>query len=228
MRWPTLYEGILVRRDNRFRATVVLQGEDVAAHVANSGRLGELLVPGGRVWLTAEDGAHRKTAFDLALVEYAGELVSVDARLPNVLLAEAIHAGRVLPGYTQVRREVVCGNSRFDLRLSGPKGVCWVEAKSCTLVQEGMALFPDAPTARGRKHLDELARCTEEGERAVVVFVVQRGEARVLAPHRRADPAFADALVQARCAGVEVLAYTCRITTEMMTLDRAIPVVEPG
>jgi sugar fermentation stimulation protein A len=221
-----LVSGRFVRRDNRFRVTVVVAGEPVAAHLPNSGRLTELLTPGRPCWLTGFDNPRRKTRFDLTLVEYAGVLVSVDARLPNALLAEALSAGRLEPfrGYARFEREVWLGKSRLDFRLSGPAGVCWVEVKSVTLVEDGVARFPDAPTARGARHLGELTAVVSSEERAAVVFVIQRADAWRFAPHDEADEAFGAALRKAAGAGVGVYAWTCEVSQRAITIARPVPV----
>lgn len=225
MQLPKLIRGHFVRRDNRFRATVVVDAHETWAHVPNSGRLGELFTPGRPVWLAPATDPNRKTAYDLKLVEYAGGLVSVDARLPNPLFEEALATG-LLPdlAFPIVEREVTRHDSRLDFRLSGPTGVCWVETKSVTLVEDGVALFPDAPTRRGHKHLLELIDAIDSGDRAAVVFVVQRPDARCFAPHHEADPDLADALHQAAEAGVEVRACTCRVTQEELAIVGELPV----
>jgi sugar fermentation stimulation protein A len=195
-------------------------------HVANSGRLEELLVPGYRMLLKPVSGDHRKCGYDLALVDVGSALVSADARLPNTLLAEAVAQDRVLEflGYTRVRREVVFGESRLDLLLEGPGGDCYLEAKSVTLVVDGVALFPDAPTIRGVKHLNHLAQAVELGLRAAVVFVIQREDARAFSPHDVADPEFGAALRRSVDAGVEAYAYRCRVTATELTLADRVPV----
>jgi sugar fermentation stimulation protein A len=224
LNFPPLIPGRFVRRDNRFRATVAIAGREAWAHVPNSGRLGELFTPGRPVWLSPAGDPARKTAYDLRLVDYQGTLVSVDARLPNHLLAEALAAG-ALPDldYPEIRPEVVYGDSRLDFRLTGPRGICWLETKSVTLVTEGLAQFPDAPTARGRKHLHELINIRHSGRRAVVIFVVQRPDATRFAPHRRADPLFAAALQEAAAAGVEIRAFNCHVSLESIALAAEIP-----
>lgn len=228
MELPELVCGRFVRRDNRFRATVVVDGSETWAHVPNSGRLRELFTPDRPVWLAPAADQNRKTAYTLKLVEYAGVLVSVDARLPSPLFEEALAAGRLSSlSFPIIEREVTRNDSRLDLRLSGPDGACWVETKSVTLVQDGVALFPDAPTGRGRKHLLGLIDAVESGDRAAVVFVVQRPDARCFAPYQEADPAFTAVLRQAAEAGVEVQAYTCWVSREMIAIVGEIPVVTP-
>lgn len=222
---PQLIQGAFIQRDNRFRATVEIQGQKCWAHVANSGRLGELFTPGRPVWLAPAAAPNRKTAYDLKLVEYGPVLVSVDARLPNPLFAEALTAGR-LPdfAYPDIQAEVVHGHSRLDFRLSGPAGTCWVETKSVTLVEDGKAMFPDAPTSRGRKHLETLVQLRSSGARAAVIFVIQRPDARDFRPHIEADPAFDQGLRQAAAAGVEVCAFNCQVSRQAITLADEIPV----
>jgi len=224
MRWPPLVPGVFRRRDNRFRATVAIDGVDTWAHVPNSGRLSELFQPETPVWLAPAARPGRITDYDLVLAEYAGILVSVDARLPNALLAEAIAEGRVFPGHETIVREVRHGDSRLDLRLTGAPGTLWIECKSVTLVRDGTALFPDAPTARGRRHLEELAAIAASGERAAAVFVVQRPDAQHLRPYHENDAAFAQTLARAHQAGVEIHAYTCDVTRDYMRVAHEIPV----
>jgi len=227
MRLPRpLVKGEFLRRDNRFRVTVLIHGKPEAAHLPNSGRLGELLVPGRQVFLAPVFSPRRKTPFDLKLVRVGGTLVSVDARLPGPLLLEAIAGGRLpeFRGYTSLKSEAVYGRSRLDLLLEGPEGPCFIEAKSVTLVENGVALFPDAPTKRGRRHLEELRRIKESGRRAAIVFVVQRSDAFAFAPNAKADPAFARELLQASRAGVEVLAYLCRVDEDSIEIWRPLPI----
>lgn len=225
MKFSELIPGRFVQRDNRFRATVNIGGLDQWAHVPNSGRLTELFTPGQPVWLSRVDGSHRKTRFDLKLVEYDSVLVSVDARLPNPLFAEAIIDG-MLPdfAYPVVEREMTLDESRLDFRLSGRGGVCWLETKSVTLVEQGVARFPDAPTSRGSKHLQTLIKARRSGADAAVVFVVQRPDARQFKPHQQADPIFAENLGQAAEASVRVLAYNCHVSMNSISLQEQIPV----
>ncbi len=224
---PQLVEARFLTRLNRFAALVEWEGREVMAHVANSGRLRELLEPGRRLLLAPASGEHRKTRFDLALVDLDSTLVSADARLPNALVAEALERGDLPPfaGYPQMRREVTCGESRLDLALEGPGGRCYLETKSVTLVAAGgVARFPDAPTLRGVKHLRTLSQAVASGRRAAVVFVIQRNDARSLAPHDAADPEFGVALRAAYAAGVEIYAYRCRVSPEEIRLTDPLPV----
>jgi sugar fermentation stimulation protein A len=222
-----LVKGRFVARDNRFRVTVEVSGQEVWAHLPNSGRLGELLVPGRRVVLVERPSATRKTGYDLSLVRLGEHWISVDARLPNDLVEEALGAGRLEPlaGYPTVRREVSFGRSRFDFRLEAPRRPpCWVEVKSVTLVVDDLACFPDAVTLRGRRHLAELAAAVESGYRAAVVFCVQRDDAVGVRPHDESDPAFGQTLRDVAQRGVEVYAYACVVGPGRIEIDRALPV----
>ena len=221
-----LVEGIFLERLNRFLARVEVDGREVDVHVANSGRMKELFVPGWRVLVRPVSGNHRKTKFDLVLVDMGNALASADARMPNPLLAEGVANGHLqqFAGYTDMRREVIFGDSRLDLMLEGPLGLCYIEAKSVTLVTNGIGLFPDAPSTRGAKHLRTLETVLEAGHRAAVVFVVQRPDASAFATSDPSDPDLADALRSAVAAGVEAYAYNCEVTERSIRLDRALPI----
>lgn len=226
-----LVPATFVKRDNRFRVQVRVAGRVADAHLPNSGRLGELLVPGRNVWLAPIDlrsHPHRRIAYDLALVEYADRLVSIDARVPGHLVAEALRRGRLtgFTDYATVRREARLGQSRIDFRLeAGPeKPLCWIEVKSVTLVEDGTARFPDAPTQRGQRHVRELMDAVKTGARAAVVFVIQRDDAERFALHSAADPAFAHTLRQAAHAGVQVHAWRCHVSHASVRLADRIPV----
>ncbi len=234
-----LHRGRFVERPNRFVVVVRLEetGALVRAHCPNPGRMHELLLPEAVVYLSQAQDPNRRTPYTLRFIEHPahGQLISLNTQLPNDLFAEGLSIGFFpqFDPYPDVRREVriphPAGNgvvSRIDFRLSHPQGgVCWVETKSVTLVHEdGLAEFPDAPTLRGRRHLEELAALAQQGDRSVVVFIVQRPDARLLRANRATDPAFAAALEQAVAQGVEVYAYTCRVTLQAVTLEREIPV----
>ena len=227
-----LIEGKFIRRVNRFLALVYLNGREEGIHVANSGRLRELFVPGAPVWLKPAPALSlskggRKTAYDLALVETAGTLVSADSRLPNSLVAEAV-ATRTLEDFGSpyaIVRESTFGESRFDLMLEDDGGRRYVEVKSVTLVENGVGLFPDSPTLRGAKHLNTLAEAVSAGHRASVVFVIQRPDATAFTANEPADPALADALRRAIACGVDAYAYNCFVSRREVRLDRKLPII---
>lgn len=226
MQLPPLVPAIFVERPNRYLATVMLEGQPCQGHVADPGRLRELLMPGRTVWLAEAGHPGRKTHYDVVLVQHGEHLVSLDTRLPNAVFMEAIGRGQGMPlPVLSVRREVRRGDSRLDLQCVDANGVHWVEIKSVTLVQDGLALFPDAPTARGRRHLLELTDAVRAGEQASVVFVIQRSDATRFAPHRVMDPDLAETLTAAHAAGVQVRAYTCRVNLQSIELLDQVPVL---
>ncbi len=214
MRFPRpLVAGRFVSRDNRFRATVEVGGERVFAHVPNSGRLWELLTPGAEVHLLPAFKPGRVTPYDLTLVRTPTGWVCIDARLPPRLLGEwlAKGGGGPLAGWLVEKSEVRYGASRLDLLLRRGDERCWAETKSVTLVRDGVAVFPDAPTARGRRHLMELQRLARDGTCAAAVFVVQREDAARFRPNDDTDPEFGAALREAAASGVKVLCVRCRV-----------------
>lgn len=211
-------------RHNRFLATVSIAGQEVKVHVPSPGRMYELLTPGRRVWVARVDKPTRKTFYDLVLVRHNGHLVSVDSRLPNALFREALEGDLPLgAGYDVIEQEVTRDHSRLDFCLRGSSGTLWVEVKSVNLVEEGLALFPDAPTARGRRHLETLAAIAASGDNAAAVFVVQRSDATAFAPHEEMDPAFADTLYRVARSGVTVRAYTCHVDLKEIRIAGRIP-----
>ena len=205
------------------------ESREVKAHLANSGRVRELLVPGAVLYLAPAGAPGRKTAFDVQLVEAAGVLVSADARLPPRLLAERILASPPdgLDGYDQVSSEVRLGESRIDLMLSGGAEKMYVETKSVTLVTDGVGLFPDSPTTRGRKHVMELAEAVGPRVRAAGAFVIQRPDAAAFMTNNAADPEFAEALETAHRGGVEVFAFRCAVTPREIRITDAVPWLRP-
>lgn len=217
--WGTpLVEARFVRRPNRFvvHADVPGRGE-VVAHLADPGRLKELLVPGRRMGLRPEEpSATRTTAWTALLAEsdVGTGWVSVNTTMPNRLVDLALRAGVLeeLDGWRYVRREVSFGDSRLDFLMDDGAGrLLYLEAKSVTLLEDGVALFPDAVTARGARHLEELIRARAEGHEAAVLFVLQRPDARRIVAARRIDPTFADTLERARNAGVRILGRRCAV-----------------
>jgi sugar fermentation stimulation protein A len=225
-----LVEATFLMRDNRFRTTVALNnGSRVSCYLPNSGRLRELLEPGRRVLLRPVTSSSRTTGFDLVLVDVGGTLVSTDARLPNTLVAEALRADRLAPftDYDHVLQEVRYHESRLDFVLLRENQRCFIEVKSVTLVEEGLALFPDSPTTRGHRHVQELRRAVSEGDRAAVIFVVQREDAQAFTTNDKSDPQFAQALVGAIKEGVEVYAYGCRVSRNQVRLDRPLEIRIP-
>lgn len=221
-----LIQATFLQRLSRFSALVEIPGGQQTAYLPNSGRMRELLTPGRPVFLVERRSPGRKTNFDLIMVDFSGTLVSVDARLPNQVVAEGIQKGVLAPfqGYAVLRREATYGHSRFDFLLEKAAERRYIEVKSCTLVRDGLALFPDAITARGAKHMRGLAEAKRSGYGAAVIFVVQREDADRFSPEDETDPAFGRALREAVQEGVGAYACRCRVTTRQVALDKEIPV----
>ena len=225
-------EGRLIRRYQRFFAEVELpDGERLVAHCPNTGSLLGCLVPGSPVWLRDSGNPARKLRFTWQAVRIGGTWINVDTSLPNRVVAEAASdpTSALVPefaGYGSVRREVPYGRgSRIDLLLEdGRRPPCYVEVKSTTLAEDGTALFPDAVTERGTKHLGELARLARRGIRAIQFFFVSRDDVERFRPADAIDPVYARALRRAAAAGVEVVAWTTRVEARRLALERALPV----
>jgi sugar fermentation stimulation protein A len=237
MRFPSpLIPATLVRRYKRFLADVVLNaGETLTVHVANPGSMIGLSTPGARILLSKSDNARRKLAYSWELVEVdlgsGAELVGVNTSYPNALVREAIAAKQIpeLDGYSVVRREVRYGrNCRVDFLLEGAdRPPCYVEVKNVHLMRQSrLAEFPDAVTARGAKHLDELVAMAARGARAVMLFVIQIGSADRFTVARDIDPRYATALDRARRSGVEALAWQCQVSAEAISVGRPVPIVD--
>lgn len=224
-----LVPATLVRRYKRFLADVELEtGEIVTAHCANSGSMMGLAVPGSRVWLSPNRNPKAKLDWRWEMEECEGVLVGINTSHPNRIVEEAVRAGRIaeLTGYESLRREVPYGkNSRIDLLLEGEKGTCFVEVKNVTLRRGNKAEFPDAVTARGAKHLDELAEQVALGHRAVMLYLIQREDCEAFSVAADIDPVYAAALERALAAGVEAYAYACAMSPEEICIKCPVPVV---
>ncbi|MGZ3375566.1 MAG: DNA/RNA nuclease SfsA [Phenylobacterium sp.] len=224
-----LTRGTLVARYKRFFADVALDdGREITAHCPNPGAMLGLNTPGLRAWVSRSDDPKRKLAHTLELVEVDGGLVGINTMHPNRLVAEALAANHFteLTGYTGHRREVRYGlNSRVDFLLEGPgRPRCWLEIKNCHLRRAGtLAEFPDCIAARSLKHLKELTAMVEAGERAVMLFVVQRTDCDAFSACHDLDPAYAKGLTEAASRGVEVLAYACDISPTAIRVAQSVP-----
>ncbi len=207
--------GTFLRRRNRFVVEVELDGRVVRAHLPNPGRLQEVLDPGRRILLRPAPPG-RRTAWTAVGADLGPFLVSLDATLPNRAFPSFLERGTVpeLRGWRILAREPRLGEGRADFLLARGRRRVWVEVKSVTLVENGLALFPDAPTVRGRRHLEELAGLVQRGEEALVLFVVQRPDATRFGPHAGIDPKFAEAFREALAAGVAARAVVCRFDGE--------------
>ena len=227
MRYNDIHAATFIRRVNRFVAEVEVGGAVVRVHVKNTGRCAELLVPGYRVWLERSDNPNRRTAFDLVGVEKpaagGARYVNVDSMAPNRAAGEWLAAGGLGP-LESLRAEVTVGDSRFDFVAEQGGRPVAIEVKGCTLERGGVALFPDAPTLRGLKHVRGLMRLAGEGWRCVLLVVIQMKGVEVFMPNRDAQPAFADALAEAREKGVEIVAVDCAARPGSVEIDQGVRV----
>ena len=221
-----LIEGVFLERRNRFVGLVDIAGGRQIVHITNTGRMRELLTPGARVLMKPAGNPLRKTQFSLYMVFHNNIWVALDSTAANVLVYEALQCKRLnmFTGYHSVRREVGYGKSRFDAVLLGDGRPWYIEVKCCTLVVNGEARFPDAPTERGRKHVEELTNAVRTGHGGAVIFVAQRPDAQRFRPNDATDPRFGDALRLAHEQGVKVLAFRCCVTPQELSLEDEIPV----
>ena len=215
-------QGEFLARPNRFIAHVKTECGMEICHVKNTGRCAELLVPGVQVTLAVSENPARKTRCDLVAVQKGQLYINMDSQAPNKAAAEALP--RLFPGLTLLRPETAFGQSRLDFYLEQGDRKTFVEVKGVTLEENGLALFPDAPTERGVKHLKELESCVSKGFQAAALFVIQMKGISCFSPNRKTHPAFAEALKHARNAGVHLLAYDCIVTPDSMTLDKEVEI----
>lgn len=214
MTYGIVIQGHFLKRPNRFIAHVETQDGIQICHVKNTGRCRELLVPGAVVYLEESPNPNRKTKYDLIAVEKGDLLINMDSQAPNQVAEE--YLPRLFPNMTGWRREFTWGSSRFDFRVETPEKTWFMEVKGVTLEENGVVLFPDAPTQRGVKHLRELCRCQEEGYGACVLFVVQMSGVRYFTPNRHTHLEFAQALEEAALQGVRLEAVDCLVTPQSL------------
>lgn len=224
MQYGKILPARFLSRPNRFVARVEAEGEELVCHVKNTGRCRELLVPGATVWLEESPNPSRKTKFDLIAVEKGDRLINMDAQAPNKVFGEWAAAGGFREGLTLLRPETTYGSSRFDFYWESSKSRGFVEVKGVTLEEDGVVRFPDAPTLRGVKHLDELVKAREAGCEAAVCFVIQMENVRWFAPNDETHPEFGQALRRAAQAGVEILAMDCAVTPQSLTMGKSVPI----
>ena len=224
MKYRQIVEAVFLERPNRFIAYVDLLGKKETVHVKNTGRCRELLQKGAKVYL--EEGAHegRKTAYDLVAVKKGGRIINMDSQAPNRAVEEWLRKKELFPELTLLKPEVKYKNSRFDFYIESGDQKIFMEVKGVTLEEEGVVRFPDAPTQRGLRHIRELTAAAREGLGAAVIFVVQLAEARYFAPNDATQPEFGRALLEAREAGVRLIARRCEVTPLEITLGEEIPI----
>ena len=228
MRYPNIRKAVFLSRQNRFIAHVLIDSSEEIVHVKNTGRCKELLVPGCTVYLCHSDNCSRKTRYDLVAVEKKTEkgtlLVNIDSQIPNDVAAEWLPSSGLFSKNAVYYREYTFGNSRFDFYVEDNGRKTFIEIKGCTLENDGICRFPDAPTERGVKHIKELITAINEGYDAYILFIVQMNGMKYLVPNDETHPEFGSALRQASSSGVQVLAVECDISEDGISACRQIPV----
>ncbi|MBN1683675.1 DNA/RNA nuclease SfsA [Candidatus Bathyarchaeota archaeon] len=221
-----LIEAIFLKRINRFLGLVMLKEKEVYCFIPNPGRMDELLKPGILVYLLNEIKPGRITDYDLILVKYDEILVSIDSRIPNILVKESIENNifQEFKGYQILKTEQKYYDSRFDFLLKKNNEQLLLEVKSCTLVIDNVAYFPDAPTKRGTKHIKTLIKALNEF-RSVILFLIQRKDSTFFAANKKTDPTFASALQEASILGVEIYAYDLKANLNSITLNKRVPLL---
>ena len=228
MQYDHIVKGYFLARPNRFIAHVEINGEVAVAHVKNTGRCKELLTCGATLYLQdwgADYALRRKTRYDVIAVEKGSLLINMDSQAPNHVFREWAEAGAFMPGLTLLRPEYIWGSSRFDFYWEAESKRGLVEVKGVTLEFDGHVKFPDAPTLRGVKHLEELVQAKKSGYEAAVCFVVQMEGMRCFSPNDETHPAFGDALRRAAQAGVQIIAMECCVTPDSLQIKKEIPII---
>ena len=223
MRYAHMVPGVFLARPNRFIAHVEIAGRVEICHVKNTGRCRELLPPGAKVWCQHSDNPGRKTKYDLIAVQKGARCINMDSQAPNAAAKEWLLSGG-LGEIRELKGEYTHGKSRFDFSFMKDGRRCFLEVKGVTLETNGICAFPDAPTTRGVKHLQELTQAARDGFGAYVLFVIQMKDVAFLHPNDATDPKFAQALREAATAGVQVLAMDCAVTPEEMVIRDPVPV----
>lgn len=226
MKYKEVVKGVFKERPNRFIAKVEIDGNEETVHVKNTGRCKELLLENSVVYLSVSDNPLRKTKYDLIAVEKQNEngtvLINMDSQAPNDMVAEWLKKGVLFSKNAIIKREVTFGKSRFDFYVEDSNNKAFIEVKGVTLENNGVALFPDAPTERGVKHIKELCSCVEKGYSAYIIFVIQMSGINLFKPNDATHKEFGDALRQAEKAGVSILAYDSVVTNESVCINKPI------
>ena len=225
MRYERIEKAVFLERPNRFIAYTELNGRKETVHVKNTGRCAELLVPGASVYIQRSANPDRKTKWDLISVEKGERMINMDSQIPNRLVEEWIRGGHLFRDVTLVRPETTYGNSRFDLYVEAEGKRIFIEVKGVTLEENGVCRFPDAPSERAVKHLEELILAKQEGYETYVFFVIQMKDVRYFTPNTDTHPAFAEALRRAAAAGVHILAYDCTVSPDSIEIDSPVDIV---
>lgn len=225
MKYNSIIKGEFIKRLNRFVALCRIDGEDIYCHVKNTGRCKEILVEGAECFLEVSSNPQRKYRYSLVTVKKGERLINIDSQAPNKAVGEFLKEGKLFSDISFIQPEKTFGNSRFDFYFEHGGKKAFLEVKGVTLEKDGAVFFPDAPTERGTKHLNELCDCIEQGYEAYAFFVVQMKNVKAFSPNDSTDFAFGKALRAAADKGVKIICYDCSVTENEMLIEAAVPVI---
>lgn len=225
MKYEKIVKGRFIKRLNRFVALCEIEGEEVYCHVKNTGRCGEILIEGAECYLEVAANPERKYRYSLVTVRKGERLINIDSQAPNKAAGEFLKSGKLFENIVNLRAEKTYGKSRFDFYFEHDGKKAFLEVKGVTLERDNGVYFPDAPTERGTKHLNELCDCLKEGYEAYALFVVQLKDVSFFSPNGETDARFAEALRKAQSAGVKILCYDCSVTENEMNIRDKVPVI---
>ena len=224
MKYDNILPAKFISRPNRFIAEIEVEGKCEISHVKNTGRCKELLTPGARVYVQKSDNLSRKTKYDLISVYKGQELINMDSQAPNKVFGEWVSEGRFINNLSLIKPECKYKNSRFDFYIEADQRKIFVEIKGVTLEENGVVLFPDAPTERGVKHIRELCECIEDGYEAYIFFIIQMKNCSYFTPNRITHPELADALIEAKKKGVNINALNCIVKPDELKVERFVEI----
>lgn len=225
MNYKNIRPAKFISRPNRFIANIEIDGKREICHVKNTGRCKEFLIDGADIFVEEFDTNKRKTKYDLIAVYKGSKLINMDSQVTNKVVFEWISSGNLFKNITYIKNEQKYKNSRFDLYVEAEGRKIYIEVKGATLEENGIVMFPDAPTDRGVKHLKELAECLDDGFEAYVIFVIQMKDVKGFKPNDVTHKAFADTLRQVKEKGVRILAYDCDVTETSIILNKEVPLL---
>ena len=224
MKYDNILPAKFISRPNRFIAEIEVEGKCEISHVKNTGRCKELLTPGARVYVQRSDNLSRKTKYDLISVYKGRELINMDSQAPNKVFGEWVSEGGFINNLSLIKPECKYKNSRFDFYIEADQRKIFVEIKGVTLEENGVVMFPDAPTERGVKHIRELCECIEDGYEAYIFFIIQMKNCSYFTPNRITHPELADALIEAKKKGVNINALNCIVKPDELRVERFVEI----
>ncbi len=224
MKYDNILPARFISRPNRFIAEIELDGKKEICHVKNTGRCNELLIPNAKIFVQYSDNPARKTKYDLISVFKGHRLINMDSQAPNKVFGEWVESGNFIRGITKIKPECKYKNSRFDFYIEVGERKIFAEIKGVTLEENGVVMFPDAPTERGVKHINELCECIKDGYEAYVFFIIQMKNCAFFTPNRTTHAEFAEALIEAEKLGVNIEALNCTVTDDELLIDKAVEI----